>query len=140
MNYLEDINIGEDIVFPGRYTVTQESIMETGREWDPYPFHTDPVAAADTIYGALVASTVQLFAISVNLGHSATMPLAAVSSLGLNDLKNHAPAYAGDTLELHCTFLEKKYLRKKKTLLSSVKVHYQQIVYLPALMKSLILI
>ena len=108
MLYLDDITLGDTVVFPGSYTVTEENIMALGNEWDPYPFHTDPVAAADTLYGALVSSTVHLFAITVKLGHTAEEVLAAVGSLGINDLKNHAPAYAGDTLKCQAKYLEKR--------------------------------
>jgi acyl dehydratase len=108
MKYYEDIIVGENIIFPGRYLVTEENIIAVGKEWDPFPFHTDPVAAKETLYGGLVASTVHLFGISVKLGHSAENVIAAEASLGMEKLKNHAPAYAGDTLEFHCTHLEKR--------------------------------
>jgi acyl dehydratase len=113
MKYLDDITLGDTVVFPGRYTVTEQNITELGKEWDPYPFHTDPVAAADTLYGALVASTVQLFAITVKLGHTAEEVLAAVGSLGINDMNNHAPAYAGDILKCQATYLEKRESKSK---------------------------
>ena len=113
MKYYEDIKEGEMEIFPGRYSLTEKSIMEMGKEWDPYPFHTDRDAAKASMYGGLVASTVHLFAISVKLGHTKTETLAAVGTLGLSDLKTHAPAYVGDTIENHCTYLEKRVSKSK---------------------------
>ncbi|MFT4517993.1 MAG: acyl dehydratase [Halioglobus sp.] len=113
MKYWDDIIIGETARFPGQYNMTEDNIIEVGKEWDPYPFHTDPVIAQESIYGGLVASTVHLFAITVKLGHSATQVLSAVSSLGITDLNNHAPAYAGDTLKCQATFIEKRLSKSK---------------------------
>ncbi len=108
MTYYEDIVIGDTVTFPGRYFVTQENIIALASEWDPFPFHVDPQAAKETFYGGLVASTVHLFAITVKLGHSAVQRIAALSSLGIDELRNHAPAYAGDVLECHCIYLDKR--------------------------------
>jgi len=108
LKYYEDIEVGADVDFPGRYHVTQENIVAVGREWDPFPFHTDPEAARDSAFGGLVASTVHLFAITVKLGHSATDLIAAVSSLGIDEFRNLAPAYAGDVLRMRCTYLDKR--------------------------------
>jgi acyl dehydratase len=57
MRYYDDFEVGEVTVYPGRYTLTEENILAVGKEWDPYPFHTDPEAAKDTFYGGLVACT-----------------------------------------------------------------------------------
>ena len=108
MKYYDDFEIGVTTVDPGRYTLTEENIIAMGREWDPHPFHTDPGAAKDSFYGGLVASTVHLFAISVKLNHTALEVPAAVGSLGTSDMLNHAPARVGDTIENHCTVLEKR--------------------------------
>lgn len=113
MTYYEDIVVGQSVVFPARYHVTEQNIIALAQEWDPFPFHTDPEAAKDTFYGGLVASTVHLFAISVKLGHSATEKIAALSSLGIDELRNHAPAYAGDVLQCHCLYLDKRPSRSR---------------------------
>lgn len=106
MKYFEDMDVGEVTVFPARYTMTEENICAMGEQWDPYPFHTDAAAAAESLYGGLVASTVHLFAVSVKLCHSATELFAAVGSLGITDVVNHSPAYVGDELRCECTTVE----------------------------------
>jgi acyl dehydratase len=113
MRYYDDFEVGEVTVYPGRYTLTEENILAVGKEWDPYPFHTDPEAAKDTFYGGLVASTVHLFAISVKLNHTSLEVPAAISSLGTTDMINHAPAYAGDTIENHCKVIAKRLSKSK---------------------------
>ena len=108
MKYFEDFDLGDATVFPGRYQLTEDNIQAFASEWDPYPFHTDPVAASESFYGGLVASTAHLFAISIKLCHSLPEAHAAISSLGTTDMLNHAPAYAGDTLRTRSTTLEKR--------------------------------
>ncbi len=98
MRYYEDLPVGATSEYDdATYLVTEEEILEVGRRWDPQPFHTDPVAAAASPFGGLVASSVHLFAIAVSFGVKAD-PTAAVSSLGFRELVNHAPARPGDVL------------------------------------------
>ena len=107
MKYFEDFVVGEVTDFPGRYLVTEEEIREVGERWDPQPFHVDPVAAAESVFGGLVASSVHLFAISTCLGVKGE-PTAAVSSLGFRAVNNHAPARPGDELRNRSTVLESR--------------------------------
>ena len=113
LKYYDDFAIGDVILYPGRYSVTEENILAIGKEWDPYPFHTDPEAAKESFYGGLVASTVHLFAISVKLNHTSEEPFAAIASLGISDMRNLAPAYVGDTIKNQCTVLDKRLSKSK---------------------------
>lgn len=102
MRYYEDLTVGATGKGTGTYLVTEEEIIEVGRRWDPQPFHTDPVAAAASVFGGLVASSVHLFAISNSLGVTGD-PTAAVSSLGFKEMVNHAPARPGDVMRFRST-------------------------------------
>ncbi|WP_205751958.1 MaoC/PaaZ C-terminal domain-containing protein [Cryptosporangium phraense] len=51
----EDLTVGAEAAL-GRYTVTADEIVEFGRQWDPQTFHVDPVAAADSYFGEVIAS------------------------------------------------------------------------------------
>jgi len=105
--YFEDFPVGWVRAFDDTYLVTEEEILEVGRRWDPQPFHTDPVAAADSVFGGLVASSVHLFAIATALGQvAAAEPVAAVSALGFSNLTNHAPVRPGDVISKSQTVLE----------------------------------
>ncbi len=112
MDYFEDFVVGALVEFPGTYLVTEEEIMEVGRRWDPQPFHTDPVAAADSVFGGLVASSVHLFAMAISLGVNAR-PSAAVSSLGFPAIDNHAPVRPGDELSMQSRVLESRLSRSR---------------------------
>lgn len=49
------------------YEMTAEEIIAFGRQYDPQPFHTDPVAARSTLFGQLVASGWHTAAVSMRL-------------------------------------------------------------------------
>ena len=108
MKDFEDIEVGQVHQFPERYTLTEENILEMGRQWDPIPLHMDKKAAQESVFGDLVASTVHLFAIATKLSRSYKEEWAVVSSLGMSDFKNHAPGYAGHILEGRNTFTSKR--------------------------------
>lgn len=101
MKYYEDFPVGWVRTFDDTYLVSEEELREVGRRWDPQPFHVDPVAAADSAFGGLVASSAHLFAIATGLGQvgaRAAEPVAAVSALGFRNVVNHAPVRPGDVL------------------------------------------
>ena len=107
MLYFEDFAVGQVDRRPTTHLVTEAEIREMGERWDPQPFHVDPVAAEVSVFGGLVASTVHLFAIVTLLGHlGREEPVAAVSSLGLRRMDNHAPARPGDVLSASATVIE----------------------------------
>jgi acyl dehydratase len=108
MRYYEDIQSDGVVAAPGTYEITAEEIVEMGTRWDPQPFHIDPEAAKDSIFGGLVASSVHLFAIAVGLGHTRDEPTAAVTALGFKELQWHAPARPGDRLHLQSRVLSKR--------------------------------
>ncbi len=108
MRYFEDFSIGTVDHKGGAYLVTEAEIIEVAERWDPQPFHTDPVAAADSMFGGLVACSAHVFAISCSL-HSkvpATEKVAAVSALGFDKLRLRAPVRPGDELRARSTVVE----------------------------------
>jgi len=54
--YFEDFTEGQVIELGTLAPLTDEEIIAFAREWDPQPFHVDPVAAKNSIYGGLIAS------------------------------------------------------------------------------------
>jgi acyl dehydratase len=109
MKYFEDFTPGEQFRHTGTYVVTEAEIREVGERWDPQPFHVDPLAARRSVFGGLVASSVHLFAIVVAVGTAATEePVAAVSALGFDKLRLHAPARPGDELAVRATVVERR--------------------------------
>lgn len=100
MRYFEDFVVGSVDEKSETYLVTQDEIIEMGERWDPQPFHTDPVAATDSLFGGLVACSAHVFAISCAL-HSKVPDdekTAAVSALGFDQLRLLAPVRPCDEL------------------------------------------
>ena len=53
--YFEDFEPGE-VYELGTRTVTESEIVAFARQWDPQPFHIDPEAAKESVFGGLIAS------------------------------------------------------------------------------------
>ena len=104
MWYQEDYRVGETIESIEPYRVTEEEIIEVGRRWDPRPYHTDPAAAAQSLFGSVVACSAHLFCILSWLSNHVEDVVAAVSGLGWNNIRMHAPVRPGDEISLksHC--------------------------------------
>lgn len=115
MRYFEDFVVGSVDEKPDTYLVTQAEIIEMAERWDPQPFHTDPVAAVDSVFGGLVACSAHVFAISCAL-HSkvpAEERTAAVSALGFDELRLHAPVRPGDELRARSTITDVRLSRSR---------------------------
>lgn len=108
MRYFEDFSVGAVDQKSGTYLVTEAEIIEMAERWDPQPFHVDPVAAAETMFGGLVACSAHLFAISCSLSSKVppTEKVAAVSALGFDKLRLQAPVRPGDVLSMRSTVTE----------------------------------
>lgn len=98
MRTFEDLEIGHEFEL-GSYTVTEEEILEFGRRYDPQPFHTDPEAAGDSVFGGLIASGWLTAAIFMRLYYETVLADAdGRGSPGVEDLRWRAPVRPGDTL------------------------------------------
>ena len=53
--YFEDIAVGQRFE-TAEHLLTEAEIVAYAREWDPQPFHLEPAAARDSIFGEFVAS------------------------------------------------------------------------------------
>ena len=109
MQYFEDIEIGGPRQYPTGYTLTVENITGFCREWDPLPFHLDEEVARNTPMGRLFTSAAHLVCIALKLGHSAQdAPTAVIAGLGWDEVRFHRPGFAGDTLYLRGSVLDKR--------------------------------
>lgn len=83
----------------GSHTFGEEEIITFARQFDPQLFHTDPVAARNSVFGGLIASGWHTCAIAMRLmvdnyvGRSASL-----GSPGLDNIRWLAPVRAGDTI------------------------------------------
>ena len=104
--WLEDIRVGDHFRSTD-YTLTEHEILDYARRYDPQPFHTDPVAARESIFGGLVASGWHTAAITMRLIAQSEVRIAGGSiGLGLEELRWLRPVRPGDTLHVEVEVLE----------------------------------
>jgi acyl dehydratase len=91
----------------GSRTVTEAEILEFARQFDPQPFHLDPEAAKESVFGGLIASGWHTGAIWMRLYVDAMLGSAASrGSPGVEELRWLAPVRPGDTLTGSLTVLD----------------------------------
>jgi acyl dehydratase len=111
--YFEDYRVGEVVQF-GSYTVTEEEVLEFASRYDPQPFHLDPQAARQSIYGGLIASGWMSAAIAMRLlvDHYIS-PVSSMGSPGIDELRWLKPVRPGDRLRLKVTVVESRRSQSK---------------------------
>ena len=68
--YWDDYEVGQ--TFPlGSTTFTEQEIVEFGRQFDPQPFHVDPEASKESLFGTLIAVNLQAAFLSPPVAMSA---------------------------------------------------------------------
>ena len=111
--YLEDLHVG-DRFGSDTIEVTQESIFEFARQFDPQPFHLDVEAANRSIFGELTASGWHTAAMTMKLFVTGGLRLAGGSvGLGVDELRWPRPVRPGDTLRLQTEIIEIRPSRSK---------------------------
>ena len=102
--YFEDLT-PDFIARASGYLVTEAEIIEFGQRFDPQPFHIDPVAAKDSVFGGLVApGTLIICARSWLVYHLDRCP-AYSAGLGVESMNLMKPVRPGDTLRLEVRVL-----------------------------------
>ncbi len=107
--YFEDLTVGEQYD-AGEYTIEKDEIVSFAEQFDPQPFHTDPEAAEDSMFGELVASGIHTLCLSVRLfitGFVHAERLANMGGFGMDDLRWHEPVRPGETLRVEIEVAEK---------------------------------
>ncbi|HLK00937.1 MAG TPA: MaoC family dehydratase [Streptosporangiaceae bacterium] len=113
VRYFEDYAEGV-AVDCGEVMFDEASMIAFAKEYDPQPFHTDPVTAAEGPYGGLIASGWHTAASLMRL--LVENYLSAESSLGSPGIENlhwYAPVRPGDTLSVRVTVLSARSSRSK---------------------------
>jgi acyl dehydratase len=107
LRYYEDIEVGETEDC-GSIEVDEAEMVAFAEQYDPQPFHVDEEAAADTMYGALIASGWYTCALQARLVFGNGLDdVATVGAKGIDDLRWHLPVYGGDTLSTELEVVEK---------------------------------
>ncbi|MDE0717248.1 MAG: MaoC/PaaZ C-terminal domain-containing protein, partial [Rhodospirillaceae bacterium] len=98
--YFEDFAPGTVFEW-GATTVTEESIVAFGREFDPVPIHTDSAAARRSEFGGLIASGWQVAALMQRMQYESYIKRAAlIASPGVDGLEFLRAVRPGDRLSL----------------------------------------
>ena len=103
--HFEDIQPGQ-VYELGTRTVTEDELIAFARDFDPQPFHVDPEAAKESVFGGLVASGWHTGAIWMRMYVDTMLGAAARGSPGIEELRWLAPVRPGDTLTGRLTVLE----------------------------------
>jgi len=105
--YFEDFEVGTEIEC-GSLEVTESEMVEFAERYDPQPFHVDPEAAAETMYGDLIASGWLTCALTMRLLVTGFLEeTKVIGARGVDDLRWQLPVYAGDELTVSAEVAEK---------------------------------
>lgn len=110
--YFEEIKIGQ-FWRSTEYLVTRDEIIEFAKRWDPQPFHLDDEAAAQSIFGTLVASAPHTFAIQTCLVEKLDGRIAMLAGLSMPRFELPHPVRPGDRLHLERRILTKRLSQTK---------------------------
>ena len=111
--YFEDYRAGS--VFEcGSITVEQSEMIAFAKRYDPQAFHTDPAAAARSIYGGLIASGWYTAAMTMRLLVAKYLSgIASLGSPGIDELRWIGPVRPADALSVRVTILDARRSRSK---------------------------
>ena len=91
----------------GSKVVSEDEIVAFARQFDPQPFHLDPEAAKDSVFGGLIASGWHTGAMWMRLYVDSLLGGASgQGSSGIEELRWLAPVRPGDTLSGRLIVLE----------------------------------
>ena len=105
--YFEDFRVGE-VIELGRRSVSEAEIIDYARQFDPQPFHIDPVKARASAFGGLIASgwhTCSLF-MRLLVDGFVDQVASSMGSPGVDKIEWLKPVRPGDTLTGRVTILE----------------------------------
>lgn len=111
--YFEDYVAGSIHEF-GPIEVEEAEVIAFARRFDPQPFHLDPQAAAQTMFGGLIASGWHTACLTMRLcvDHYLSR-VASLGSPGIDELRWLKPVRPGDELSVRISVLEATRSRSK---------------------------
>ena len=113
VHYLEDLTPGQRYR-TASYTVDQAQIQAFATQFDPQPFHLDPEAAKQTLFGELVASGWHTMGITMRLIVGSGVQLGwGFLGAGVENMDWPHPVRPGDTLRAENEVLDIKPSRSK---------------------------
>jgi len=111
--YFEDYVPGDIHEF-GSIVAEEKEMIAFARRFDPQPFHTDPEAAKQSIFGGLIASGWYTAGLAMRLlVDNYISRVASLGSPGADEVRWRKPVRPGDTLSIRVILLESKLSRSK---------------------------
>jgi acyl dehydratase len=91
----------------GSFAMHEADIIAFAKEYDPQPFHVDPVAAKDGPFGGLIASGWHTTSVMMRqLVEYFVSPESSLGAAGIDEIRWPKPVRPGDTLHVRATVLE----------------------------------
>lgn len=108
LRHWQDIQPGETYD-PKSITISRRDILDFAAEFDPQPYHLDPEAADNSIFGGLCASGWHVTSVMMRLLTDTFMAegIDLLGSNGVSKLRWRKPVFAEDTLSSVITVKEK---------------------------------
>ena len=100
----EDFSVGESFVL-GSVEMVEEEMLAFATQFDPQRFHVDAEAAAQTMYGGLIASGWHTGSLMMRLTAEGFLGEHCLGAAGLSELSWPAPVRVGDVLTLRVGIL-----------------------------------
>ena len=111
--WFEDYTEGR-VLEIGHAVVDRDELLEFAHRYDPQPFHTDPEAAARSVFGGLITSGFHTCALMMRmLADHYLDPVSSLGSPGVDELRWPRPVRPGDRLRLKVTIVEARPSRGK---------------------------
>lgn len=108
--YLEDYEVGETLVSPGR-TITETDIVNfAGLTGDWNSIHTDAEFASKTMFKERVAHGMLVLCVGSSLlfrlGTYVALPKTLIAFMGMDEMRIRSPCRIGDTIRCKCVITE----------------------------------
>jgi acyl dehydratase len=98
----------------GSVPVSEAEIVAFAKEFDPQPFHVDPVGAVDGPFGGLIASGWHTASLTMRqLVEHWVSPESSLGAAGVDEIRWPRPVRPGDTLHVRATVLEARRSKSK---------------------------
>ncbi|PWR23808.1 MaoC family dehydratase [Zavarzinia compransoris] len=106
--HFEDFDVGSVATY-GEKRVEAAEIIAFAREFDPQAIHTDPVAAAESPFGGLIASGLHSCSMMMRLMCDGYMlRSASMGSPGVDEVRYLLPVRPGDVLRVRVTVTDRR--------------------------------
>jgi acyl dehydratase len=110
--YLDDLQVGQRFQ-SGTHLLDEAQIQAFARQFDPQPFHLDPVAARETFFQGLVASGWHTASISMRLMVEGGLPIAGGLIGAGGEVTWPRPTRPGSTLHVESEIVEVRRSRSR---------------------------